>query len=446
MIDEGYVHPQHLGLMPRFASVAMAGSDGLRRFLGIPYRQIDNVWSFAAQGERMSLDVRTVVLLGSLLAAALALILVCAQSHYARLLRESMNLWVRGLLALLLAQVLFGLRDMAHDLLSIVLANTLTAAAFVGFALSVRRYLGIKSQTWPLWLPVVLIAAMMYVFTALLPGYVARVMVFSLGLSWILALLLRPLAGSLRRGGPVGQQVVAVTVVILIVTVLVRMLLLALGPAPVAGLLDGSVVNTVALTYMSLVPVLTTVGFLLMCNERLMDDTVRLSTVDVLTGAYSRRALTELSERALAEARRYRRPLSVLMIDADHFKQVNDTYGHSAGDAVLVEIMARLKATLRTEDFVGRIGGEEFLVVLPATPEEEAVRVASRIRERIAGATLVYGREEIPFTVSIGVAERDPGEANIDLLIKRADDAMYAAKRSGRNRVFAASAIDAVAR
>src|SRR3546814_3044518 len=87
------------------------------------------------------------------------------------------------------------------------------------------------------------------------------------------------------------------------------------------------------------------------------------------------------------------------MVDADHFKQINDTYGHNAGDAVLVEIMARLKAALRAEDFVGRIGGEEFLVVLPATPEEEAMRVAKRIRERIAGRTLVYGREEIPFTV-----------------------------------------------
>ena len=133
------------------------------------------------------------------------------------------------------------------------------------------------------------------------------------------------------------------------------------------------------------------------------------------------------------------------MIDADHFKQVNDTYGHNAGDAVLLEIMTRLKATLRAEDFVGRIGGEEFLVVLPATPEEEAMRVALRIRERIAEQTLLYGREEIPFTVSIGVAERDPGEANIDLLVKRADDAMYAAKRAGRNRVLAASAVAAAA-
>jgi diguanylate cyclase (GGDEF)-like protein len=392
----------------------------------------------------MSLDVRTVVLLGSLMAAALALILVCAQGRYARLLRESMTLWVRGLVTLLLAQVLFGLRDVAPDLLSIVMANTLMAAAFVGFALGLRRFAGIKPQAGLLWLPVVLMASAMYVLTALYPNYLARMVVFSVGMVWILALMLRPLVGSLHRGGPVGQQVVMVSIIAAITIILVRMMVLVLGPAPAAGLLDNSFVNTAALAYMSVAPVLITVGFLLMCNERLMDDTVRLSTLDALTGAYSRRALTDLSERALAEARRYRRPLSVLMVDADHFKQVNDTYGHSAGDAVLVEIMSRLKASLRTEDFVGRIGGEEFLVVLPATPEEEALRVASRIRERIANKTLVYGREEIPFTVSIGVAERDPGEANIDLLIKRADDAMYAAKRAGRNRVFAASAINAV--
>ena len=332
----------------------------------------------------MSLDVRTVVLMGSLLTAALALTLLYAQGRYPRVLRESMSLWVRSLLALLLAQVLFGLRDLVPELLSIVLANTLTAAAFVGFALSVRRYLAIRSPTWPLWLPVVLIAVLMYLFAASFPSYLARVGAFSLGLVWILALLLRPMVGSLRGGGPIGQQVVAVTTLVLIITTIVRMLLLVLGPAPAAGLLDNGVVNMVALTYMSLVPVLATTGFLLMCNERLMDETVRLATLDALTGAYSRRALTELSERALAEARRYRRPLSVLMIDADHFKQINDTYGHNAGDAVLVEIMTRLKATLRTEDFVGRLGGEEFLVVLPATPEEEALGshrgFASRLR------------------------------------------------------------------
>lgn len=393
----------------------------------------------------MILDVRTIALLGSLMTAALALILVCAQSRYPRVLRDSMSLWLRGLLALLLAQVLFGLRGVVPDGLSIVVANTLMAGAFVGLALAIRRYLEITARSWLLWLPVALIALLTYVFSALLPSYLARVFAVTVGMAWVLALFLRPLVGSLRRAGPVGQQVVLVSITLTMVMLLVRMALFVFGSVTPTGLLDGSIANTAVLTYLSIAPLLATVGFLLMCNERLMEETLRLSTLDALTGAYSRRALTDLSERALAEARRYRRPLSVLMIDADHFKQVNDTYGHNAGDAVLVEIMARLNATLRAEDFVGRIGGEEFLVVLPATPEEEAMRVALRIRERIAGQTLVYGREEIPFTVSIGVAERDPGEANIDLLIKRADDAMYAAKRAGRNRVSAASSVAAAA-
>lgn len=390
----------------------------------------------------MSLDVRTVVLLGSLLAAALALILALAQGHYARLLRESMSLWMRGLVALLLAQVLLGLRGIAPDILSIVLANTLLAAAFVGFALGVRRYLGVATRNVLLIVPLLAVPVLMWVFSVYLPSFSARVVVISVALLWLLALLLRPLLGSLRRGGPIGQQVITVTFGLAVVAVTARLFSYGFGLAPDASFLDTGISNVIVLVYLSIGPLLASVGFLLMCSDRLMDEAVRLSTVDALTGAYSRRALTELSERALAEARRYRRPLSVLMVDADHFKQINDTYGHNAGDAVLVEIMARLKAALRAEDFVGRIGGEEFLVVLPATPEEEANRVARRIRERIAMKTLVYGREEIPFTVSIGVAERDPGEANIDLLIKRADDAMYAAKRAGRDRVFSASALE----
>lgn len=392
----------------------------------------------------MGLDVRTVMLLGALLAAALALILAAALRHYAQPLRDSMNHWTRGLAALPVAQLLLAMRGSIPDALSIVLANTLLVLAFVGFALGIRRYLGLTTRVWWLLLPALLTPMAMVVFSRVVPSYSARAVGVTLALAWLLLLLLRPLLPALRRGGPVGQQVVLATFGLALLSVAARGVTQLLAIDPAGTILDAALANVVTLTYLAIGPLLASVGFVLMCNERLMNEAMHLSTVDALTGAYSRRALNEQSERALAEARRHRRPLSVLMIDADHFKRINDTYGHDAGDAVLIELVRRIRQSLRTEDFVGRIGGEEFVAVLPGTPEEEARRVSERLRMAMARDTFIHDGEEIPFTVSVGFAERDPGEAEFEALLKRADDAMYAAKRAGRNRVMAASEIAAV--
>jgi len=390
-------------------------------------------------GGCMGLDVRTVMLLGALLATALALVLSLALRRYAPPLRDSMRPWVRGLLALPLALLLLALRGSIPDVLSIVVANTVLVLAFAGFTLGVRHYLALTTRGWWLLLPVLLTTTTTFVFSQVAPSYSIRVLSVAIALLWLLLLLLRPLAPALRRGGPVGQQVVAVTFAMAAVSVVLRLAAQLIAAVPAGNILDPTLANVAAMIYLAIGPLLASVGFVLMSNERLIAEAMHLSTVDALTGAYSRRALNELSERALAEARRHRRPLSVLMIDLDHFKRINDTYGHDAGDAVLIELVRRIRHTLRAEDFVGRMGGEEFVAVLPGTPEEEARQVSERLRTVMARDTFIHGGEEIPFTVSVGVAERDAGEAEFEVLLKRADDAMYAAKRAGRNRVMAAS-------
>lgn len=385
------------------------------------------------------MDVRTVVLVGAMLAGALAIILALALPRYSGALRDSMRMWLCGLAALPIGQLLLGLRGEVPDVLSIVVANTLIVTAFAGFALAVRRYVGVKTHALFLLAPIVVIPVAMSLFSTEWPNYTARVLFVALALLWLLAILLLPLRHAFQRGGPTGQQVVAVTFGIAAVALLLRVLAQLPAADRDGNILSGDLANLATLIYMTIGPLLATVGFMLMSNERLMAEAMRLSTEDALTGAYSRRALNDLSDRVLAEARRHRRPLSVLMIDADHFKRINDTYGHEAGDEVLVELVRRIRLTLRAEDFVGRVGGEEFVVVLPDTPEEEARQVGERLRQVIARDTYIREGEEIPFTVSIGVAERDPGEAEFEALLKRADDAMYAAKRGGRNRVEVSS-------
>ncbi|WP_409267526.1 diguanylate cyclase [Massilia sp. BHUDP2] len=156
---------------------------------------------------------------------------------------------------------------------------------------------------------------------------------------------------------------------------------------------------------------------------------------DYLTGLANRRAFFEAAEQELTRSLTVPRPTAVIAIDADHFKAINDRYGHPGGDAVLQHLAAILSETFREVDVVARIGGEEFAVLLPSTDLPRAAVVAERLRSAVASQVVHFDGHRIQYTVSAGVASLADGEGGIDLLLKRADQALYAAKRLGRNRV-----------
>ena len=162
----------------------------------------------------------------------------------------------------------------------------------------------------------------------------------------------------------------------------------------------------------------------------------RVARIDMLTNIYNRRHLDEHLRSVISAARRHDRTIGVLIVDIDHFKNVNDEHGHLAGDAVLREVAVRLAQAMRTEDALGRWGGEEFLAVLTDTPPEGVRVMAERLRQVIAAApfTLDDG-SQIRVTVSVGHAS---GTEDAEVLVHRADDALYVAKAEGRNRVAAA--------
>ena len=162
----------------------------------------------------------------------------------------------------------------------------------------------------------------------------------------------------------------------------------------------------------------------------------RVSRIDMLTNIYNRRHLDEHLRAVISAARRHDRSVGVLIVDIDHFKNVNDEHGHLAGDAVLREVAARLQQAMRTEDALGRWGGEEFLAVLTDTPPEGVRVMAERLRQVVAAApfTLDDG-SQIRVTVSVGHTN---GTEDAEVLVHRADDALYVAKAEGRNRVAAA--------
>ncbi|WP_291270618.1 diguanylate cyclase [Geothrix sp.] len=162
-----------------------------------------------------------------------------------------------------------------------------------------------------------------------------------------------------------------------------------------------------------------------------------LSVTDVLTGLANRRRLMTRLEEEVQRARRYKTPLSVVMIDIDHFKQVNDSYGHAMGDEVLRNIGAMLKASLRTTDLAARYGGEELTLVLPHTDIPAALQVAENLRQKFSEMDHVLDGVTIRKTASMGLAARDgQGEMpDAEDLLKHADEALYRAKQGGRNRV-----------
>jgi diguanylate cyclase (GGDEF)-like protein len=159
----------------------------------------------------------------------------------------------------------------------------------------------------------------------------------------------------------------------------------------------------------------------------------RVSRTDTLTGIPNRYHLDEQLGAQVSAARRHRQPLSVLILDIDNFKRINDRFGHLAGDTILREFTARLNATLRLEDVAGRWGGEEFLVILPNTDAAGALLLGERIRNSVSAAPMPIGDEAVFLTVSGGTATaRDESP---DELIRRADEALYRAKHGGRNRI-----------
>jgi diguanylate cyclase (GGDEF)-like protein len=168
---------------------------------------------------------------------------------------------------------------------------------------------------------------------------------------------------------------------------------------------------------------------------------LRFATIDQMTGALNRRSFHERGLMELARARRYRRTSSILMIDVDHFKDINDTYGHAAGDQVLGALGACLAECVRPSDLLGRLGGEEFGILLVETALANAVAMAERIRREVAALKVAVGAGEIAFTISLGVSELSPEGEDLGSAMDRADRSLYEAKRSGRNRVAVLPAV-----
>jgi diguanylate cyclase (GGDEF)-like protein len=197
------------------------------------------------------------------------------------------------------------------------------------------------------------------------------------------------------------------------------------------GILDNTPQNLIYVISYPFLMLLTAISLILMATDRVRAEFEHLASHDSLTNALSRRNLTNICQQELERCHRHGRRMSVLLIDIDHFKSINDSFGHQAGDRTLIQFVQTVTTLLRRADVIGRLGGEEFVVVLPETPIDVALVVAERIRSKVSEMS-----DPKKITVSIGVTTNQSTEDTVDDLMARADRAMYQAKQAGRDQVI----------
>ncbi|MGJ7918659.1 diguanylate cyclase [Massilia sp. LXY-6] len=327
------------------------------------------------------------------------------------------------------------------DILSVEVANTLLLGTTVTMLAGYRRHLALPVPWRRLGACVALGLLLIVILHHGVDSVGARVVAMSVlhaALCLEMGLLLAPRLARAGRRYPILFTVCAAYANAAVQLVRALVYGAQLGGASVPW--DDATLSMVFFSAGALALPALTLGAVMMANADLIARARHAADHDHLTGARSRRAFFDLAARELARTLRRGGPLSLLLFDVDHFKRINDTYGHATGDRVLADIVERTGAVVRSIDTVARLGGEEFAVLLPDTGADTALLVAERLRgalERAPEGVIAAG-----YTVSIGVATLDPGES-IDAMLSRADAALYAAKAGGRNMVADARALPA---
>ena len=367
-----------------------------------------------------------------------SMVLVAVSRFYAASVR-GVGYWSGANIALAAGLLILGISGGVPSFAPRVVGNTLLVLTAALYYLAIKRLLDEPAPTRLIW-AVVAAAATAFTYLWATDGHY-RLAVATLSIALIVlnglsaARLLRPSAD--RQN--VSHRFTGLLFLVGGTIMAVRLLHVFASDAPPVHLFENNFWHGAILAGAHITVMLMSLGFALMIVDQLMGELNRLATLDALTGIGNRRVFYARAEIELARCRRKGLPLSVLMIDLDRFKSVNDRLGHAAGDETLRRLVALVEPHLREYDFFARLGGEEFSVLLPDAREDVAVGIAERLRELTKAEHLPSPGFPFPTTISIGVAELEYGEDSVDKLLRRADEALYAAKSGGRDRVVAAS-------
>ena len=355
---------------------------------------------------------------------------------------EGLRHWGSAMAAMALGWALVEARGLIPDIASVMLANILFSTAISLKIAAIYEYRDLPWPRWPCIMPVVVIVV---VFSVLPPhdlrGHiVANSLIYGVQLGTLAFALYEDRA---TRAGHAWWLIFLATVGALPI-MLLRGLGAYFGHLKFADLQSQVAPNGVQLitfVFIMVMTILGSLGFILMIKERSDREVRKLALTDPLTGVLNRRAFVDHAEQELAFAQRNRLPLSVIMLDVDHFKAVNDRYGHLVGDLVLVNLVRHLARRLRAQDVIGRYGGEEFCILLPGTSDAGVHAAAESLRQVVESATFA---EDISMTISLGISVYTPSPEyrgiEFSAMLEDADSALYQAKREGRNRTVRSQA------
>lgn len=393
----------------------------------------------------MLLDIRTLLFVLTV-SNALIFVLIGSTSISRRKDAPGITCWLWSYAAQTLGWTLLLLRGVAPDWLTVVVGNTLLICGIVLIFRAIRDFLErpvawhISISTTALFLTVLTGLFLSGSSAATLIMWISAVGgILGIACAWTL------MNGIRWRTAP-ARWTTGLWLGISGCILIIRAIAVFLSPTPSYHIYTQSLVQVVAFISAYSAMLGTSFGFNLMLQERATHILQQIARLDELTGVYNRRYLLDKVRHELSRmSRRNSDNLILMMLDIDHFKSVNDQYGHAAGDALLKNFTAQLSEILREPDVLGRYGGEEFCVLLPDTKLDKGLQVAERLRMAAKNARILVGNETLQRTVSIGVAHAC-GEnlPELDKLFLAADRALYQAKQDGRNRIVCADATSAL--
>jgi diguanylate cyclase (GGDEF)-like protein len=383
----------------------------------------------------MTVDLRTLLLVVAAADVAVAVVLALGAG---RRLRFGIAPWIGSLFVRALAVTVLVARLEPQAAVLVVSAALLS----LSISFQASALLAYDGRRFPEWAHTAVMAGVAIPFTIIGTDAVNTVLfgglVFGLlmGVLAAIALQVRPTV----QGRAVARGVLVITYATGAFAFLSRGLSAMMSAEPLQAFTNPNGLQSALFIAAVVAALVSTFGFVMLHKERSDGEAVRMATIDPLTGAYNRRTFHDIAERELGRARRAGQPLSIIMVDIDHFRPVNEQHGNRAGDEVLRRVADLIRTALRKEDMLVRYGGEEFLVMLPEVPGPGAVVVAGRIRKAVEADTLQLDGKPVQLTVSVGVSARlDEGPESIESLLARADEALALAKQRGRNRVVALS-------
>lgn len=380
-------------------------------------------------------DIRTAMLLGSALTFVIGAMMLAVSANQPTVERSIMRWWVLGAISYALGFALLGVREWIWIGWSAVLGNGLVALGLACFAISMRRFFGMPEWRRRLFALVPVILATSVTFMFAIPDDDLRQGLILLQYAVVFAVCVQTLY---RNDQPpsLSRHMVGVIFTVCMCLMLAHSLSVLFWKASVRSIFEVTPLTISVFVVGGLLPILGTIAFLLMCAERSQRELELAARIDHLTGIYNRGAIESMAMRMIAATQRHGVPMSLMVVDIDHFKRINDELGHAAGDKALLATVQMMQGLVRNCDLLGRLGGEEFVVLMPDTDAVQASHAAERMRLAVESTPVTFFGTFRALTVSIGVSEYRAEDGDFSRLLQRADRALYSAKHNGRNRVL----------